>query len=217
MASAEFVPSGFATTSQRKRPRARPTSTYSTSHRGPDVRTEGTSSRDKISPLEDERGVEMQDNGQSSKEGISIKDYVDARADKTRAENDARFEAVISRLDTIQQTSASWRSVWGAAIATSVALAGLLIGIIAIEGDRFESGMAARETISSVIQPIVDGQRERDAEQDLALAKFLEEQELRDLEQLQRDAAQDEKLDRILNAVENLNVLSQGSAPEGPN
>lgn len=121
-----------------------------------------------------------------------LKIYVDAQDDKTRAQNDARFAEVLAELRIIRDTAASSRSVWGAALATIAAIAGLFIGIIAIEGDRFESGLTASDTIAKVIQPVVDAQEERDSDQD-------------------------RKLDRILTAVEQIRDKPQGSAPQGKN
>ena len=131
----------------------------------------------------DDGGTTMEDD---------IKTYVDAQDDKTRAQNDARFAEVLAELRIIRDTAASSRSVWGAALATIAAIAGLFIGIMAIEGDRFESGMAASETIAKVIQPVVDAQKERDSDQD-------------------------RKLDRILTAVEQIRDKPEGSLSQGQN
>lgn len=127
--------------------------------------------------------------------GIEMRDYVDAQDEKTRAQNDSRFAEVLAELKVAR---AAWgRSVWGAAIATIAAIAGLFIGIMAIEGDRFESGMIARDAITTVIQPVVDAQEKRDAAQ------------------ADRDAAQDSRIDRILSALENSRGESQVGTSSG--
>ena len=87
--------------------------------------------------------------------GMITKDYVDAQDEKTRAQNDARFSEVLAELKILQTIAASGRSVWGAAKQQSIA--GLFIGIMAIE--RFESGMAVRNTLSTVIQPVIDAKK----------------------------------------------------------
>ena len=97
-----------------------------------------------------------------------VKTYVDAQDDKTRAQNDARFAEVLAELRIIGQTAASGRSVWSAALATIVAIAALFISVMAIEGDRF-----ARDTIATVIQPVIAAQQKLDAEQDRKLDQIL--------------------------------------------
>lgn len=145
-------------------------------------------------PKDTARGGGSGSNGGGSME-IEMKDYVDAQDEKTRAQNDSRFAEVLAELKVAR---AAWgRSVWGAAIATIAAIAGLFIGIMAIEGDRFESGMTARDAITTVIQPVIDAQEKRDAMQ------------------ADRDAAQDSRIDRILTALENSRGKSQTGTSRG--
>ena len=114
--------------------------------------------------------------------GIDMREYVDAQDEKTRAQNDARFSEVLAELKIMRETSASLRSVWGAAAATFVAIGGLLIGVLAIGGDRFESGIGA----GTLVNAIEEKQEKRDAEQDETLGQILAiVEQLRDDSQVQ--------------------------------
>lgn len=100
---------------------------------------------------------------------VSMKDYVDAQDERTRAENAAVFSDVMAELRIIRETAASWRSVWGAAAAVTVALTGMLLGVLTFGGDRFDGGMAAR----GLVNPIIEDQKKRDAAQDRKLGQIL--------------------------------------------
>lgn len=78
------------------------------------------------------------------------KDYVDAKAEATRAQNDARFSQVMSRLETLSmklETATlhmpTTSSMFGTAAASVIAIIGLGVAILAFGGDRFDGGMGA--------------------------------------------------------------------------
>ena len=130
------------------------------------------------------RGGGSSGNGGGSVE-VPLKDYVDAQDEKTRAQNDARFADIMAELRGIRESSVSWRGVWGAAATTIAALTGIILGTLAIAGDRFDGGLAAR----GLLDPILERQEHRDAQQD-------------------------QKLDRILAALEQMHDDSEAS-PSG--
>lgn len=108
---------------------------------------------------------------------IPLKDYVDARTDAVRAQNDARFAEVLAemkgvsaKLDHIERNAISWKGVWGAAAATTVAVASIVLAVLSISGDRFDGGMSAQGIVSNVMSR----QDARDAEQDKKLDAILE-------------------------------------------
>lgn len=71
---------------------------------------------------------------------ITSKEYIDAKADAVRAQNDARFAEVMSEiraLPTLRDNQSMKWNIWGAAIAA----AGLIVGILAFAGDRFNGGV----------------------------------------------------------------------------
>ena len=76
------------------------------------------------------------------------KDYIDAKADAVRAQNDARFAEVMSHLDAaaarVDAATAhipTTATMIGTAAATGIAVVGLIIGILAFGGDRFDGGI----------------------------------------------------------------------------
>lgn len=119
--------------------------------------------------------------------GIDIKDYVDARTDMVRAQNDARFAELITEIRTVGAKLDHVPSTWtmiGTIIAAAVGAVGLVLGILAFAGDRFDGGVAASDLVTKA--------SELQAEK---IAAFTEQQVL-------RDSLQDAKLDQILRAVE---------------
>jgi hypothetical protein len=95
---------------------------------------------------------------------VPLRDYVD-KAD----------EAVESRLQQqlagVAKTTDIRSNVWGATAALSgliVALAGLIIGLLAFGGDRFDGGMSA----SSIADNIQTAQRQTDVQQDRRLQQI---------------------------------------------
>jgi hypothetical protein len=91
------------------------------------------------------------------------KNYVDAKMDSVRAQNDARFAEVLARLDNIKVPSL-WQLV---SIGAGMVLA--FVTVVGLMADRFDGGLAA----SSVIAPMTEAQNERDAIQDKKLDTIL--------------------------------------------
>ena len=94
---------------------------------------------------------------------MDIKAYIDAQDEKTRAQNDSRFVRIESRLETMK-----FPNIWQIA-GVVIAGVGISFGILAFASDRFDGGLAAR----SVMEPIIEAQKMRDAGQDLKLDKIL--------------------------------------------
>ena len=65
------------------------------------------------------------------------KDYIDARVEAVRAQNDARFAEILAKLNHLP-SSASLAGMLVAAVVTTV---GLLVGVLAFGGDRFDGGV----------------------------------------------------------------------------
>ena len=94
----------------------------------------------------------------------------------------------------------------------------VIIGLATIDGlmyDRFEGGVATRDSLNPVIQPLVKAQEKRDKAQEERLNRLIEAQNKRAADQEKRDSGQDQKLDQILNAVESIRDQSQGSPSQG--
>lgn len=90
------------------------------------------------------------------------KDYVDAKVGEMRAQNDARFAEVISKLDvaSVKMTAASEHmpttsGMIASAAGAVVATVGLIVAIWAFAGDRFDGGMSAA---SVSVQQAVEAQ-----------------------------------------------------------
>jgi hypothetical protein len=78
--------------------------------------------------------------------GISVdtetKNYVDAKMEAVRAQNDARFAEVLTKLDGVEVPS-----IWQIVSALAVAI-GIVFGVLAYASDRFDGGLSA----SSIVQ-----------------------------------------------------------------
>lgn len=103
--------------------------------------------------------------------------YIDKSIEAVKAQNDARFSEVLFELRSLREGSITWKQVWGAAAATTISVAGILLTVLAISGDRFDGGLSASSIVENAVQQIA-------------------------AEQVQRDAAQDARIDRILEALE---------------
>lgn len=108
--------------------------------------------------------------------------YIDKSIEAVKAQNDARFSEVLFELRSLREGSITWKQVWGAAAATTISVAGILLTVLAISGDRFDGGLAASSIVESAVQRMATDQTER-------------------------DAAQDARIDRILNALEAQNPV----------
>ncbi len=85
---------------------------------------------------------------------LPIKDYIDAR-------DDAVESRINARLDQLPTTEAVRNNIWGAAIT----VIGLLLGVAAFAGDRFDGGLNA----SSILEANQKAQAEIDKGQDAKL------------------------------------------------
>ena len=96
------------------------------------------------------------------------KNYLDAKMDSVKAQNDARFSEVLSRLDGLKDLPKFWPLVSAIAIA-SVTIIGICVAILSYASDRFDGGLGA----SALIDAITEGQAHRDEGQDEKLDKIL--------------------------------------------
>lgn len=137
----------------------------------------------------------------------------------TREEIDAKLAAQaaswhgdISRLEVKLDAMSSFVSSYLPSrgyIAWSIVAAAftVTVALVAINGlmdDRFEGGIAVRDSLSPIIEPLMEVQQERDKIQEDRLNQFIEGQENRAVAQEKRDNDQDLKLDQILKAVEEI-------------
>ena len=96
------------------------------------------------------------------------KNYLDAKMDSVKAQNDARFSEVLSRLDGIKDLPKFWPLVSAIAIA-SVTIIGICVAILSYASDRFDGGLGA----SALVDAITKEQAQRDEGQDAKLDKII--------------------------------------------
>lgn len=110
----------------------------------------------------------------------NTKNYIDAHTEKLDAKNEARFAHVDGRFSTIEarfsnleakidvlgQTMPSWRSIWGAAIATVASIIGITFAVLSFAGDRFDGGIAAGSLANEAARQVLAEQAARDERQD---------------------------------------------------
>jgi len=89
--------------------------------------------------------------------------YIDARIEAVKAQNDARFAEVISRLDNMHP--ATW---WQNGLLL-IGAVGFVFAILSYASDRFDSGVSAM----GAIEEQMDAQRDTNAAQDARLDKIL--------------------------------------------
>lgn len=111
--------------------------------------------------------------------------YVDKSMETVRAQNDARFAEVLSRIDIVSvkidhapRPLTVLQFLLGSAGALAVTL-GVVFAVLAYASDRFDGGLAATAVVDKITS-----------------------------DQLARDSAQDAKLDQIIEAVGNLQPAS---------
>lgn len=63
--------------------------------------------------------------------------YIDVKTEATRAQNDAKFTEVISKIDNFPKPL-----TWQQAAAVMITGIGVMLAILAFAGDRFDGGMA---------------------------------------------------------------------------
>lgn len=114
----------------------------------------------------------------------TAKDYVDARLDAERARTetqfahvearfsqiDAKFAEVLSGIELLKATSITRPQLWGAAGTIIAAVLGVMLAALSFAGDRFDGGIAA----SGMIREVQEAQEARDAAQDEKLGQILE-------------------------------------------
>jgi hypothetical protein len=90
--------------------------------------------------------------------------YINAKVDAVRAQNDARFAEVLTRLEHLPSTASLAWIIAGAVVTT----VGLILGILAFGGDRFDGGV---QVSSASVQQAIDAREiaEQNAEQVEAL------------------------------------------------
>ena len=92
-----------------------------------------------------------------------MKDYIDAQDEKTRAQNDARFARIETKLGELKFPSVlQISSIVAAAVVA-------FIGINALMADRFEGGIG----VGNVLDSVIKAQEKRDAGQDRKLDLIL--------------------------------------------
>ena len=78
------------------------------------------------------------------------KNYVDAKTEATRAENDKRFSQILDKLDGLPSKNSQTVTILGAAGALFLGL----LAVLAFAGDRFDGGMSA-STDAAVSQAVI--------------------------------------------------------------
>jgi hypothetical protein len=96
------------------------------------------------------------------------KNYLDAKVDAVKSQNDARFAEVLSRLDTVNASVQHMEpvSIWKIA---SLVAAGVfaIAGLLGVMADRFDGGVAA----SGLVSAWQSAQFDKDAAQDARLTE----------------------------------------------
>lgn len=116
------------------------------------------------------------------------KDYIDAKVEAVRAQNDARFSEIRSDIIALgakidaKPVGATW---WQNALIVAGAV-GTVFAVLAYASDRFDSGVGSM----GAVEEAIDAQREI-------------------------NASQDGRLDRILEVLEEQGTKSQESPPDG--
>lgn len=99
------------------------------------------------------------------------KNYLDAKVDAVKAQNDARFAEVLSKINGLHP--ATWQQIAAIAVGT----VGLVFAVLAFSSDRFDGGLAA----SALIDKVTQEQTVRDNAQDEKLDQIFQAvQSLRD-------------------------------------
>lgn len=96
------------------------------------------------------------------------KHYLDAKVDAVKAQNDARFAEVLSKIDGLNP--ATW---WQNALLLA-ATVGTVFAILAYASDRFDGGIAAM----GLIEEQIDAQREQNKSQEERLDRILKQLEV---------------------------------------
>jgi len=106
------------------------------------------------------------------------KDYLDAKVEAVKAQNDARFSEVLGEIRSVGDrvshigSPMTWQQLALTAASVGLVLIGVVFAVLSYASDRFDGGLAASALLDAVQN-----------------------------QQFQRDAVQDAKLDEILQAV----------------
>ena len=94
---------------------------------------------------------------------ITLKDYIDAQDEKTRAQNDVQFVRIGSKIDSLKVPT-----IWQIAGILFVAI-GFIFAVLAYASDRFDGGLSA----SSMIHAMKEEQHARDKKQELRINRLI--------------------------------------------
>jgi len=106
---------------------------------------------------------------------VSMKDYVDAQDEKTRAQNDARFAEVLSGLGRVDERVShiaapmTWQQLVLTMASVGLVLIGVVFAALSYASDRIDGGIAA----SGLLDEFSQSQAERDVGQDAKLDKII--------------------------------------------
>ena len=114
-----------------------------------------------------------------------IKDYVDARTEATRAQNDAQFAKIMAKLD---QVPTRWEQMkW--VIGSTITIVTVIVAVLAFGGDSFQSGAAA---MKSIFESSDEARRTGEANaEDIAAIKDVLENMQNSLEEIAGNIARD--------------------------
>lgn len=78
------------------------------------------------------------------------KNYLDAKVDAVKAQNDARFAEVMAKLDALHP--ATWQQNLAVGASIAVAVVSIIFAVLAFAGDRFDGGIAATSLIDKALE-----------------------------------------------------------------
>ena len=126
-------------------------------------------------------GAEAREAAGPEERWIADRAYVDAKAEATRAQNDARFAEILARLDRMPS---NWSMAGMIAAATATIFGGLL-AVLAFGGDRFDGGVqAASASIRQAIEASIEAE---DAKKTAEESARRAEENARKMDKIQRD------------------------------
>lgn len=96
------------------------------------------------------------------------KNYLDAKVDAVKSQNDARFAEVLSKIDGLHP--ATWQQNAAIAVGIAVGSLSLVFAVLAFSSDRFDGSLAA----SALIDTVTQEQIVRDAAQDAKLDQIFQ-------------------------------------------
>lgn len=127
--------------------------------------------RDTWSKLQADSASRMPDALKSGGPGGTLPpmDVVDAKISAAEARTDTKFSELLRHMDQYATRQTVWRGV-ASTIAAVVTGVGVILGVLAFGGDRFDAGVGA----GSALAPYAEQQRDRDAKQDARLEQILD-------------------------------------------